>query len=280
MPHFTSLKAMQRGLAFFNITGIVQKFGEETFSTFLKEKRRRHGLIYVNCAQITVTLPDGRAFFFARHSLFYLPKYANYSISFSGTDENDCSDVQITFNLQAPDGTEYFFAAEPTLLLEETPAKVVNNMFQIANYSISLCYPTFPISRAFGEMMETVSNHLWLPELSDIRRSRVFPAVCYLDKHIEENISVAQLAKMCVMNENRFRFEFKRDTGKTPVQYKLENKIGKAKELIQITPDIPTQRLVESLGFFDDSYFYKTFYKVTGMTLKAYRRSVKTESSL
>ncbi len=276
MLHLTSLKAMKRGLAFYNIAGLVQKFGEETISI----RRLQHGLIYVNCAQIKVTLTDWRTFSFSRHSLVYIPKYVNYTISFFGTEENDCSDVQITFNLQSPDGTEYFLAEEPTLLLVNTPTKVVNNMFQIADYSISLCHPTFPITRAFGEMMETVANHMWLPELSDVKRSRVIQAVCYLDKHVAENISVARLAKMCMMNENQFRFEFKNDIGKTPVQYKQENKIKKAKELIQITPDISTQRLVDSLGFSDSSYFYKTFSKVTGMTLKAFRQSVKDESAL
>ena len=56
MLHLTSLKAMKRGLAFYNIAGLVQKFGEETISI----RRLQHGLIYVNCAQIKVTLTDWR----------------------------------------------------------------------------------------------------------------------------------------------------------------------------------------------------------------------------
>ena len=165
--------------------------------------------------------------------------------------------MQITFNLQSPDGTEYFLAEEPTLLLVNTPTKVVNNMFQIADYSISLCHPTFPITRAFGEMMETVANHMWLPELSDVKRSRVIQAVCYLDKHVAENISVARLAKMCMMNENQFRFEFKNDIGKTPVQYKQENKIKKPKNSYRLPQIFPRSGWLIHLAFLTVLIFTK-----------------------
>lgn len=275
MSQLISLKTMQRGLGFFNVAALIQNFGEETIIAQLHEKRRTHGLFYVNCAKITVTLPNGRIFHFTRHNLFYIPKYLKYSIIFSETEENEFSDIQVTFNLYAPNDIEYFLSEVPLLLLEKTPTKVIHNMLQIADYTINQTYPTFPINRAFSSMMETVSNHLWLPELSNIEKSRIFPSICYLDKHINEKIPVSQLAKLCLMNETKFRQMFKRDTGKTPAQYRIEKKIEKAQELLVFNPSISSSELVALLGFSDTSYFYKTFYAVTNMTLRTFRKNLK-----
>ena len=78
-----------------------------------------------------------------------------------------------------------------------------------------------------------------------------------------------------MMSETAFRRAFLETTGFSPAQYKVHLRIKKAKELIRYSPDISTDMLVEELGFTDSSYFYKTFEKVSGETLKQYRKRYK-----
>ncbi|MBQ9428421.1 MAG: helix-turn-helix transcriptional regulator [Clostridia bacterium] len=270
MANVTSLKTMRRGLGFFRTYGYVQNFDNETDTTFSSKKRTHHGLFYVGCSGITVKTQGGAVYDFPRGSLFYIPKFANYAMTFPPLGDDDCSDIQIAFDMKDPRGTEYYFAETPILLLEDTPAKAINSMRQIAEYSVTLTYPSFPILRALGELFETVQNRMYMPGIAVDGQSRVFPAVCYLEKHIPENTPVSALAKMCMLSENRFRTAFKRDTGKTPTRYKLEIKIAKAMELIRVEPDLPAQKLVDLLGFSDASHFYKTFRKVAGVSFGAF----------
>lgn len=199
----------------------------------------------------------------------------NYSVQFFGTEKGSYTDLQTTFRLTNIKGDEYFLADEPICLLENTPEKVIANMHELADATVNLIYPSFPIGKAFFEMLETVSGRLWLPEMNDGEHSKVFPALYYLDKHLADDVSVTDLAKMCMLNETTFRHEFSAATGMNPVTYKTELRIRKAKELIRYVPEISTEEIVARLGFHDASYFYKTFQKVTGESVKQYRNRHK-----
>ena len=239
---YFSLKKMTRALFFYNIGASEQTFKDGEGWNFLPAPRPHHGFLYVACDRVEIKYIDGKTVSFKNGNFIYIPKNLYYSITFYGVEENKYSDLQVVFELRDMDGNEYYLADEPICVLEETPPKVIQNM---------------------------------LPEITAEKSSKVFPAICYLDKHLRDNLSVTALAKMCMMNDTAFRREFKTATGKTPVQYKTDIRIKKAKELIRYTPEIPTSALVEQLGFYDASYFYKAFYKTTGETLKEYREKYK-----
>ena len=177
-------------------------------------------------------------------------------------------------------GDEYYISDVPTILLEKTPDSIIKNILDIADASVNLVYPTFPIAKAFAEMLETVSKQMWLPDIKNDSSKKVFPAIYYLDKHLNDEISISSLAKMCMMSETAFRRAFTETTGFSPVQYKIQLRIKKAKELIRYSPDISTDMLVEELGFTDSSYFYKMFEKVSGETLKQYRKRYKKNTCI
>ncbi len=272
---YFSLKKMTRALFFYNIGASEQTFKDGEGWSFLPAPRPHHGFLYVACDKVEIKYTDGKTVYFKKGNFIYIPKNLYYSITFYGVEKNRYSDLQVVFELRDIDGNEYYLADEAICILDETPDKVIRNMLSIADSTLNLLYPSFPIRREFFAMLDTVSNRLWLPEITAEKSSKVFPAICYLDKHLRDNLSVTALAKMCMLNETTFRREFKAATGKSPVQYKTEIRIKKAKELIRYTPEIPTSALVEQLGFYDASYFYKAFYKTTGETLREYRDKYK-----
>lgn len=272
---YFSLKEMTRALFFFHIGASVQTFAEGDGWSFLSRPRPHHGLMYVACAWVQITYRDGKTMRFQKGNFLYIPKDLCYSITFYGTEKNTYSDLQVVFEVHDVEGREYFLADEPICLLEDTPEKVIRNLLSIADSTVNLLYPSFPIRKEFFAMLDTVSSHLWLPEMTDEKNSKVFPAIYYMDKHLCDNIPISALAKMCMLNETSFRREFKAVTGMSPVQYKMDIRIKKAKELIRYRPEISTSELVEQLGFHDASYFYKAFFKTTGETVKEYRDKCK-----
>lgn len=272
---YYSLKAMTRGLAFFYTTGIQQYFDEKELHMYAQNTRPNHGFIYLNCDSATFTLKNGKKLTFKKGNFIYIPMDINYTVQFCGTPKDDYTDLQITFRLVNIKGEEYYLADEPVCILKNTPGKIINCMQTIADATVNLSYPTFRIKRAFGEMLEAIENRIWLPEMNEGENSRVFPALYYLDKHIADDVSISDLAKICTLNQTTFRREFHKATGMTPVQYKSDLRIKKAKELIRYSPDISTDEIVAQLGFHDASYFYKTFTKLVGETLKQYRKRYK-----
>lgn len=268
---YYSLQRMTRGLAFFYVTGIVNY----EMRDFSATPRKSHCFIYVSCERITLTLGDGKEYDFKKGNFLYLPLGIRYSAKVFGVEKNGYACLLVSFSLRNKNGDEYYISNDPTVLLESTPESVVKNMLDIADASVNLVYPTFPIAKAFAEMLETVSKQMWLPDIKSDGTNKVLPAIYYLDKHLKDEISVNELAKMCMMSETSFRRAFLEATGFSPAQYKAHIRIKKAKELIRYSPDISTDMLVEELGFTDSSYFYKVFEKVSGETLKQYRKRYK-----
>ncbi len=268
---YYSLQRMTRGLAFFFVTGFIRQQMRDYSGT----PRKTHAFVYVSCEHLDFQLASGENYEFKKGTFLYLPMDICYSTKAYGVEKGGYACLLITFNLRNQHGDEYYISDLPTVLLEETPESVIKNMLEIADASVNLVYPTFPIAKCFSEMLETVSGHMWLPENESKEKRKVFPALYYLDQHLNEDVSITSLAKMCRMSETAFRRAFTEATGVSPVQYKVQLRIKKAKELIRYSPDISTDILVDTLGFTDASYFYKVFEKTTGETLKQYRKKYR-----
>lgn len=268
---YYSLQKMTRGLAFFYVTGFI-KYEMRDFSPV---PRKTHCFVYVSCERIVLTLDNGEEYEFKKGSFLYLPSGICYTAKTFGTEPGRYACLLVSFKLLSESGDEYYISDTPTLLLEKTPESIIKDMLDIADASVNLVYPTFPIAGSFAKMLETVSKQMWLPDIKNEGAKKVFPAIYYLDKHIKDEISISSLAKMCMMSETAFRRAFMEATGFSPSQYKIHLRIKKAKELIRYSPDISTDTLVDELGFTDSSYFYKTFEKVSGETLKQYRKKYK-----
>lgn len=78
------------------------------------------------------------------------------------------------------------------------------------------------------------------------------------------NITVAECADFCNMSKPNFSRVFKQVTGASPVQFILNIRIDRAKELLDFT-DMPVSEIAEVCGFCDQNYFARTFKKIVGM---------------
>ena len=117
----------------------------------------------------------------------------------------------------------------------------------------------------YGEVYEKLEKR----ELS-FENSRVSSAVRYMENNISENFDVPWLARLCKMSESGFYVEFKRLTGKTPVEYKNILRCRNAAELLCNTSDT-VDFIAEKVGCTDASYLRRLLYKELGKTPKQIR---------
>jgi two-component system response regulator YesN len=97
-------------------------------------------------------------------------------------------------------------------------------------------------------------------------------AICYIDQHFTEDITLAQLLQMTVMSKSRFCYFFKERTGKTFVNYVKHLRVERAKMLLNDT-DQTVSWVGDQVGYQDERYFRRVFRECSKCTPAQYRRT-------
>lgn len=88
--------------------------------------------------------------------------------------------------------------------------------------------------------------------------SKIGKALHYININYLDDISISDLASMCNLGECMFRRCFKAETGISPIKYRNRLRIQKAYELLT-NESYSITDVMEMTGFYDASYFNKTF---------------------
>lgn len=104
-------------------------------------------------------------------------------------------------------------------------------------------------------------------------------AMRYIAKHMDERISVSDIANHLEISAGYLSNTFKAVTGQTIVEYINRVKINKVKELIT-TKNATLKQAGESVGIMDENYLSRIFKKQTGMNASEYKRIKISDSDL
>lgn len=98
------------------------------------------------------------------------------------------------------------------------------------------------------------------------------PALQYMEEHLTEQVTVAQMAELCCMSVATFSRKFKDSKKQTMVEYLNEKRIEKVKHYLNAT-DFSLTEIAEITGFSNDNYLSRVFKKVTGQTVRDYKEN-------
>ena len=99
----------------------------------------------------------------------------------------------------------------------------------------------------------------------------------YIEDHIQEKITVKDLANLVHINEQHLMRVFKRETGQSVLEYITERRILIAGSLLKDT-EYSINFIADCVGCENYSYFTKLFKKFTGYTPREYRIQFKKNS--
>lgn len=99
----------------------------------------------------------------------------------------------------------------------------------------------------------------------------------YIGWHIQENLSIWQIAKDFGYNEKYLTTLFKQYYGVSLKQYQLQTKMEHAKASLSET-NLPVSHIAYSLGFADAHNFSNAFRKVTGLSPSEYRSTYSKQN--
>ena len=108
----------------------------------------------------------------------------------------------------------------------------------------------------------------------DRRRSAdnaVSKVIDYIHSHIHEQIYIADLAERVFLNEQYLARMFKKAKGVSILEYITRERLKLAQELL-LSTDYPINRVADSVGYDNYSYFARIFKRETGVTPQEFRQ--------
>ncbi|MFC4775659.1 response regulator [Paenibacillus sp. GCM10023252] len=102
-------------------------------------------------------------------------------------------------------------------------------------------------------------------------RNVIGEMVKYIDQHLEEDVSLQQLASRFFLSREYVSRRFKQETGQNLSEYVERLRVDKAKLLLG-NPDLKITDIAAMVGYPDEKYFSKVFKKQTGFPPKHYRK--------
>jgi AraC family transcriptional regulator len=138
-----------------------------------------------------------------------------------------------------------------------------------------------PIGHLFGDSLATalaaqlLQHHsVWRTQLSSDRGGlpnyRLHQAIEFMEAHLDQSFTLAQLADALGMSLYHFCRQFKQSTGVAPHQYITRRRIEQAKQLLCYS-QLSITDIALQVGFATPSAFTRLFHRITGTTPKGYR---------
>jgi AraC-like DNA-binding protein len=113
---------------------------------------------------------------------------------------------------------------------------------------------------------------LFLADDKSIIHSKISDAINYIQTNLQQNITVAQLAKRANHNTDYFSRMFYENTGERPLTYIQSKRVERA-QLLLTTTNMSFYDIAAETGFDTLSYFSRVFKNITGQTPGAYKKN-------
>jgi AraC-like DNA-binding protein len=207
-------------------------------------------------------------------------------IDFPEADEDPSQCVSLSFNpdfvenaldylnLKSPkvDESSNWSISKDEYYLFNTPslASATNNIMRIAmdDNSHKDVMADFALKELLIRLMQTQGRNLVEKNLVKTK-SRIGFVVDYIRKNLHQKLSIDAIAKMAYVSKSNFFKMFKEELGISPNEFILQERISRAKVLLQNQENI--KEVAFQTGFTDTNYFTRVFKQYEGTTPKSFQ---------
>lgn len=148
----------------------------------------------------------------------------------------------------------------------------VDSMYE--EWSRRQVFERFHVKIFFYQFVYTLVQQLKLQGVTSKEKDMVEEIIQYIHEHFNESISLESLAEQWNYSIQYLSKQFKLRTGRSPIEYVIQARMAKAKELM-IRTDATAQEIASSVGYSDVFYFTRLFKKQVGMTPGQYKKKMK-----
>lgn len=256
----------EKELCFYSIVGLRQIWKRRNEFSYWNHPRPDNGLTLILCENAVYTLKNGGCLRAKSGDLVLIPQGSCYTVRFTPTPAGDHDTLLLNFRLCDPTGFPVKLSGEPRVLCRDKEAVLFGQMntgINAARKGKNLRARRFLLS----------ALEFALEQLSESHEEPIAPVLGYIAEHLGDPLSVPELARRFAMSESTLRRLFVKCTGVSPVAYIRRQKIKLAQRMLT-SGECSVEVISAQLGFYDVSYFYKSFRAVTGKTPAEYRGNV------
>lgn len=117
----------------------------------------------------------------------------------------------------------------------------------------------------------TQKYHTQLMNLHGSSRWQLQPVIDYIHAHLDQNLTLAELAALVPISPSHFSHSFKQLIGVAPYQYVIQCRIDWAKQLL--LQGMSIANVAQDIGFANQSHFSRHFKRWVGTSPKAFVQS-------
>lgn len=231
--------------------------------SYMTLPRPDNGIIFIVDGKAKYSMNNGKIITALPGDILYLPKNSHYLTEFLITPTQT---MLINFLLYDSDGNELTLS-ESVMKLTEHASEFLFDLFN----KICDIYPKSSDKLTIKAYFFTLLSSLITQNTEVAFASPVSAAVRYINSHIDDELKISELAKLCAMSESSFRREFIRFTKKSPKKYIIDEKIEKSKQMLS-SSEASINEICSVLGFYDAAHFSRLFKSVTGKTPIQYKK--------
>ncbi|MBQ9798049.1 MAG: helix-turn-helix domain-containing protein [Clostridia bacterium] len=237
--------------------------------------RPSHGLLYVRegCAHFyhdinpTVSVEAGK--------ILYIPKGYKYRMQYTAPMTEF---VLLNFDLTTATDEEVVLAEKVTVMnVDDNTQQIERIMLELESTASSLDFFQLLhrkelVYRLFG-VLYSAGTFVFLQTQ---RYPQIMPGVMLLEKTYLQNLPIAHFAEACNISLSSFRSLFSKQFGVSPVQYRNNLRIERAKQ--QLTEGIySVNEIAYACGFENIGYFCRYYKKVVGEAPGATKKGTLTK---
>lgn len=113
-------------------------------------------------------------------------------------------------------------------------------------------------------------------EISAISLQQILP---YIEAHLDQRITLSEVAGRCAMSTFAFSRAFKKELGVTFQDYLIRLRIDRAQQLLS-NPQLSVTDVASAAGFGDLSHFTRTFRRHVGTSPSSFRKEQQMSKSM
>lgn len=224
--------------------GFVSVQRNENYFFEYKKGKETYSVIYVTEGQLTYTLTGSQeVFHIKKGDCLFIPKHLPYQTLYL---QNSTVIKIIVFDITGGELPVYLKNAICTQSssIASVFSSISNDPLLLAGKAYELLYH---LSRKADKGIPAKYN-------------KILPAIDDMKLHYEENHKMEYYANLCKMSESNFRKLFKEYTGKSPVEYRNDIRMGAVHNMI-LSGEFTIQEAAYIAGFNNMSFFYQLYHK-------------------
>lgn len=173
-----------------------------------------------------------------------------------------------------PDEVKKYFEMIIEKLEKITESKIIemHYPFEVLKQGIDETESIMYLRIELDKILKTLIDWLQQDGITQYKK-KVSLVIQFIQKNIDKPISLAMIANEVCLSEIHISRLFKKETGKSVIEYINEEKMKIAKKLLE-NETIKIKDVANQIGFKDQLYFSKIFKKQFGISPREYRKKL------